>query len=1104
MNYFNTSKEKKYRFKHYKKLRIMKLSFILCFLCMLQAYATSYSQTATISLSMNNVKIEKVLDKIEEQSEFVFLYNQELVDLTKNISIDVSDKNISEVLNILFGAENIDFTVQDRQIILSPTGMTGASKLSPLQQITITGTVIDSEGLPLPGVGVLIKGTSQGTATNANGTYSLSVQNENAILVFSYIGFISQETTVGSRRTVNITLIEDVQQMEEVVVIGYGTVARKDVTTAVSVVSTKDLDERPITDAVQAIQGKAAGVHVYMPSGTPGAEMVIRVRGTTSMTGSNEPLYVVDGVPVSNISFLSPQDIASMQVLKDASSAAIYGSRAANGVVLITTRQAGDGAKVRASMQYGMTNLSNRIEPLNAMQYKELIEELDPVRAASVSNIDVTDWYNETYTTGNTQNYQLQVSDGNQKLRYFVSGGYTDEKGIIRTTYSKRYNFRANLESQVRSWLKFGANLNYSERKSNGITTGQPAGRGGLVLSTICLPTSIPVKNEEGYYTKGFYGEVMTNVAEALDNNKYRNDRSGRLIATGNSTITFMPGLDLNTMFTMDRINRINTNFTPPRHASDRDEWGSASDERAQTTVFTFDNVLTYKKIFGNHNIEAMAGSSWTESTLTYSSITGTHFRDLWDEDRLNYTGIQTLNVANQIGLNGATSNGSQWAIMSYFGRLSYNFNSKYLFTANIRSDGSSRLHPDHRWGYFPSVSAAWRISSEEFMKDFTWLDDMKIRANWGKTGNQSGINDYAYLQRYGATRQEWWVTGRENSLVSISQSNIRNSQLTWETTTQTGVGLDLMLLNNRLSVTADLYYKYTTDMLLNVSLPSGAAAASSIVRNEGEMSNRGWEFSINSRNFTGDGFQWNTEFNISGNKNKLEKLELQQVYHEGATEGVFYEINIVRNTPGRALSGFYGYISDGVDPQTGDMIYRDLNGDGKRTATDKTYIGDPNPTFIFGLTNTFTYKGFNLSIFLQGSVGNDIFNISKTELVGMFDCRNQSTDVLRRWRAPGDVTDIPRAKWDIHPSTYFIEDGSYLRVKDVTLSYNFKGAFLNKLGVSRLQPYFTGRNLLTLTNYSGMDPEVNQQGGRGAIQGIDYATYPHYKQFVFGINLEF
>lgn len=961
--------------------------------------------------------------------------------------------------------------------------------------LNVRGVVTDATGEPLPGVNVVLKGTYRGVVTDINGSYQLDVPGNDVVLVFSFIGYTSVEELVGTRREINVTLQEDQKRIDEILVIGYGTVSRKDVTTAVSSVSVEDLTERPIVSAAQAIQGKAAGVNVYRPNGSPGAGMVVRVRGTTSFNGSNEPLYVVDGVPVDNINFLSPTDISNIQILKDASSAAIYGSRAANGVVLITTRQATTGAKVSLNVQMGVNQVANQIESLNARQYKELIDELRP-GAIPEGTTDRTDWFNEVYGTGITQNYQLQVSDGNDKSRYFVSAGYLDEKGVLSSTFFRRYNLRSNMETQVRDWLKFGLNLSYSDNSRNGVTTGQGSNRGGVVLAVVNLPTAAAIINENtGLYNRVFFGQNITNPIESIENGKNNQNNENRLIASGSTTITFLPELDLKTSLTLDRRHGKVTGFTPPVHGADRNDWGNAWDTRSLNTLLVFDNVLTYKKTFAEkHNFEAMAGTSWTDSKWSQSYINGSHYKDAI---------IQTLNAANKIAWNNTGSSASEWGIMSVFGRLSYNYESRYLLTVNIREDGSSKLHPDHRWGTFPSVSAAWRVSSESFMEDYTWLDDLKIRGGWGQTGNQSGVGDYAYLQRYSIQRQAWFETGKEDALPLITQANLRTRDLTWETTTQVSLGVDATMFRDRLTLAMDYYSKHTQDMLMYVSLPAGAAAANSIIRNEGEMMNRGFEFSANSRNFTG-AFGWNTDFNISFNRNELMSLELQQIYYDAETTDAFHQTRVVRNEPGRPLGGFYGYISDGVDPETGELMYRDINEDGKITASDKTYIGDPNPLFTYGLTNSFSYKGFNLNVFIQGSVGNDVFNASMGDTQGMYDLKNQSTKVLRRWRTPGQITDIPKAGFNLQPSSFFVEDGSYLRLKDVTLSYNFRGNLLTRAGISRLQPYFTASNLFTLTNYSGMDPEVNEWGNSGAVQGIDWGTYPHSKTFVFGVNVEF
>lgn len=575
------------------------------------------------------------------------------------------------------------------------------------QRLTATGKVTDAAGLEVIGASVLEKGTANGVVTNLDGEFSLSV-GQNATLVISFIGYKTIE--VKATTNMNITLQEDNELLDEVVVIGYGSVKRKDVTTAVSTVSTKDLDQRPIVSAAQALQGKAAGVSVMQPSGEPGGGMSIRVRGTTSFNGSNDPLYVVDGVPVDNINFLSPNDIESLSILKDASSAAIYGSRAANGVVLITTKAGAEGnAKVALNVQYGMTKVAKSMDALNTEQYRELQEEIGAVNPAALEGLtDQTDWFDEVYKTGQTQNYQVSVSNGNEKMKYFLSAGYLNEKGILEGTYFKRYSFRANIDNQIRSWLNVSANISYSDNIGNtGIISGTGANRGGVVLSVINTPTYAPIWDPEkpNQYNKNFYGVNIMNPMENLARQKNNKNKENRLIASGAATISFLPNLKLKSSIALDRRNGVSTTFLDPISTTDgRNSFGTASDNRNMNTVLVFDNILTYNTNIKKHGIDVMAGSSYTKSDYTNSWINGSHFRD----DK-----IQTLNAANKISWDGTGTGASQWAISSYFARVSYNYDSKYMLTMNMRADGSSKLHPDHRWGIFPSFSAAWRISSE-------------------------------------------------------------------------------------------------------------------------------------------------------------------------------------------------------------------------------------------------------------------------------------------------------------------------------------------------------------------------------------------------------
>ncbi|WP_132777877.1 SusC/RagA family TonB-linked outer membrane protein [Sphingobacterium alimentarium] len=959
----------------------------------------------------------------------------------------------------------------------------------------VRGRIMDAtNSLALQGVSVLQKGSTSGTTSDNNGHFQISV-SPNSILVFSYVGYETKELPSSSAEmVVSLDPIDNV--LEDVVVIGYGSVKRKDVTTAISSVSTKDLDRRPIVNVGQAIQGRAAGVSVIQPNGAPGAEMSIRVRGTTSFNASNDPLYVVDGVPVENIKFLSPNDITDIQILKDASSAAIYGSRAANGVVLITTKSGTVGeAKISLNAQYTANVVNNSFEVLNTQQYRELQEEIGLVNLP-LGLTDQTDWFKEAYKVGSLQNYQLSISDGTEKLKYYLSGGYVSDKGILESSFFKRYNFRANIDNNVRDWLKVIANINYSDYNDNGIISGTGSNRGGVVLSVINTPVYAPIWDPiypERYYNN-FYGiGNITSPLENLARGKYNKNRENRLLASGSATVTFLPELKFKSTLTLDRRHGLNTTFLDPISSVwGRSQFGTASDFRNTNSLIVWDNVLTYSKSFDKHSIEAMAGSSWTDSKYSNSYINGSHFRNEI---------IQTLNAANKIAWNGTGSGGSNWALFSHFARAMYNYDGKYLFTANMRADGSSKLNPNDRWGYFPSFSAAWRLSSEAFLQDVNWINDLKIRGGWGQTGNQSGLGDYSYLQLYNIERFQWFQVGFENAVPNISPANLRTRDLSWETTTQSNIGLDFAGLGNRLSVTLDYYHKKTTDMLMYVSLPEGQIAQT-IRRNEGEMTNRGFEVAVNTKNIQ-NALTWDTDFNISFNRNRLDKLELQKIYYNAKTVDVVNDF-VVRNEPGRPLSGFFGYISDGVNPETGELMYRDLNGDSKISSSDRTYIGDPNPKFTYGMTNNFSWNNIDLSIFIQGTYGNDIFNASRMEMEGMYDGKNQITKVLDRWKIPGQITDVPKAGYDMKNSSYFIEDGSYLRLKNISLGYNFHSDRLKRLGINKLQPYFSASNLLTLTRFTGMDPEVNQWGGNGAVQGIDWGTYPHSRSFVFGLNLVF
>lgn len=1070
-----------------------------CLLCCL-VFVISLTAQAQITFRVSNKSIKQAICLIESKADYSFFYSDELDDLNNKINLSVNNEDIHSVLQKLFRNTRITYRIEDgKQVVLSKKKDNQPSSKSKEKEVR--GIITDKTGEPLIGVSVTVKGTGKGTVTDMNGKWALSV-SEGSVLNFSYIGYSAETVKVGKSNSYNISLSEDNQLLDEVVVIGYGSMKRKDITTAVSVVSTADIDERPIIDAAQALQGKAAGIQVVQPSGAPGEGMSIRVRGATSVQASNEPLYIVDGMPNDNISSLSPADIESMQVLKDASSAAIYGARAANGVVLITTKRGKVGnPQVKFSAYVGLSQLGKKIDALNTEEYKDLMKELKKYSNVAPTIPDsekrYVDWTDMFFKTGLNQNYQLSVSNGTDKLRYFVSGGYTNEQGIIEKASFRRYNFRANIDNQHTKWLKMALNFAYTNTKGQEVNQSRSSMRAGSILSVINTPPFMQQWDNEnpGQYDENAYGSRILNplAANSADNITSADYLKGSL----GFTFDILKGLQFKSTFGIDLSNNHWDYFLDPKSTSDgRGTKGRVEESYSRNIEWLFENILTYDFSLKKHNFSLMGGATQQHAQYNGAWLAGFDLAD-------SYPNIHSISAANQIDKDACGSSASAWSLASFLGRIAYNYDSKYLLTMNFRADGSSRFAPGHRWGYFPSASAGWRVSSEKFMEPLkNVIDDMKLRIGWGMNGNQSGIGNYSYLASMSASK----VAPTTENLypgLAITPYSAANTELTWEKTMQWNAGLDLTMFDSRVTLSVDAYYKKTKDLLLTVSLPDNVNLPGGITRNDGEMVNKGMEFSVSSQNLKG-AFQWNTDFNISFNRNKLTKLGLNKIYYYAEMYETRESAVILKE--GIPLGTFYGYVSEGVDPETGNIIYSDLNKNGSLDPGDRTEIGCAQPDFIYGMTNTFSYAGLNLSVFLQGSQGNDIFNASRIDTEGMFDFRNQSKAVLDRWKRPGMITDIPRVGniENSHNSTRFVEDGSYLRLKTVTLSYDFNKKWLKKMHLSKLQAYVTGQNLLTLTKYSGYDPEVNAYGADAVAQGVDYGVYPQSKALIFGLNVEF
>ncbi len=973
------------------------------------------------------------------------------------------------------------------------------------QKRTITGTVVDGTGYPVIGMMVLEQGTQNGAVTGTDGQYSISVSGPATVLVFDALGYATVTETVGNRSVINVTVTEEALALDAVVAIGYGSVRKKDLTTAVSIVSTEDVNFRPVTEASGLIQGKVAGVQVQQTSGQPGSGMTVRVRGASSISSSNDPLYVVDGVPVGEggyaIAYLSPNDIESMQILKDASSAAIYGSRAANGVVLITTKQ---GSKNQAphisfSSFVGLNSVPKTFRVMNTAEYREYAKEFNI--NVPETETDKHDWARETYKTGVNQNYQIGVSGGTDKIRYYLGAGYNNETGVLPVSYSNRVNTRASFDVDLYKWLTVGANIAYSSYKSNGIISGTGANRAGVVLSVVNTPTYAEIWADDAHtmYNSNFYGlGGYTHPLENLARSENNFSSTDRAIMSAFAQINFSKHLNFKSTVSMDRRWVHSYSFLDPLKTSyGRTQHGEASDSRSDDLRMVYDNILTYNNTFAEkHTLEVMGGTSATTSDWQQLSGSRSHFSPDYDN------AIWGLNGGNKGGLRGQSTGWAKWTILSFLGRAAYNFDSKYYVTVNFRADGSSKLAPGHKWGFFPSASAAWRISAEDFLSDAEWLSDLKLRVGWGQQGNQSGLGDYAWVQTYNTNYFDWTKTEFADAVPTIGDiSSMGNRDLTWETTTQTNVGIDYSLFSGRLSGTLDAYYKKTDNLLMWVPMPSPYP---SLYRNEGAMSNWGVEFAVSATPVVKNGFEWRTDFNISLNRNRLEKLTIRPVYTYGNVGDQLGD-SVIRLEVGRPLSNFYGYQTDGIDPETGLVIYKDLDNNAVINDSDKTWIGDANPAFIFGWTNSFAYKGLSLSFLFTGSVGNKIFNVSKIDMIGMRNGANQLHDAVRRWRIPGQITDIPKAGEpdNVKASDMWVEDGSYLKLKNITLSYDITGEWLRKANIARIQPYITLANFVTFTKYSGYDPEVSQNTDATSM-GLDFGTYPNIRTVTFGVNVDF
>ena len=972
------------------------------------------------------------------------------------------------------------------------------------QQITVQGVVKDQTGETVIGASVMEKGTTNGTITGIDGDFSLNM-SPNGTLVVSFVGYKTQEVQVKGQKQLQVVLSEDAEMLDEVVVIGYGTMKKSDLTGAVSSIGNKDIKDSPVSNLGQAIQGKISGVQI-VDAGKPGDNVSIKIRGLGSINNC-DPLVVIDGVPTDlGLSSLNMADVERLDVLKDASATAIYGSRGANGVVMITTKRGTEGkGKLAVSANYSFQNATNVPSLLNAAQYAELSNDMmvnsgrnpNPEWANPSELGAGTDWMDELLRTGVMQNYTVSYSGGNEKSHYYVSGGFLDQSGIVKSVNYRRFTFQSNSDAQVLKWLKFSNNITFSAdtKKSGSYNIGD---------ALKALPI-YPVKNEDGSWSgpdgnSEWYGSTRNPIGPT-ELNKSQTD-GYNFLANLTAELTFTKWLKFKSTFGYDAKFWFIDNFTPkynwkptPTEETSRYKSDNKSFTYLWDNYFLFDHTFAEK-----HRVGLMAGMSAQWNTNDYLNAQKNVFM---------FDNVHEMDNGEEMYAIGG--NETEWALLSYMARVNYSYEDRYLLTATIRRDGSSRFGKKHRWGTFPSVSVAWRASQEKWFPKNDYINDLKVRAGYGVTGSQASVGNYSYLASYNTSVYPFGISsGNQTALVS---STLANPYIHWEEVAQTNIGFDASLFNSRVMFSFDAYLKETRDMLVKASIPitSGFEDTTTTYTNAGKVRNQGIEMSLHTINLTGE-LGWETNLTATYNKNKIKDLNSDVPYYINQINNSYVTM-LAKDYP---INVFYGYVTDGIfqnqsevnthavqpGAEPGDIRFRDLNNDGVINDSDRTVIGNPNPSWLFSMNNSLSYNGFELSVFLQGIAGNKIYNANNIDNTGMAAAYNQTTDVLKRWQGEGTSNSMPRAVFgdpnqNTRVSDRFVENGSYLRLKNITLSYTFPKQWLQKAQIENARLSLSCENVATITGYSGFDPEVG-------INGIDQNRYPISRTFSLGLNFNF
>jgi TonB-dependent starch-binding outer membrane protein SusC len=1106
-----------------------------------------------VTLQVENVKLKKVLGQIEAQTNAKFVYSSEAIQAERKISLNVLNQKLVDVLQKILLPMGVKYQLIGGQILLSQVD---ASMLKTLEGKginpkevaaghNVTGKITDETGAALPGAVIRVKGTNTGTNANSTGIYSIEVPNDDAVLIFTSVGYETIEKKVGKQKIINVSLVPDVKALNEVVVVGYGTQNKKDVTGAISSIKMEELRTIPATSLDQAIQGKVSGVMVTNNSGQPGSGLSVRIRGISSLTGSNEPLYVVDGVPFRGdgensqgfsafgggngqvkqnvLSSINPNDIVSIDILKDASAAAIYGSQASNGVVIVTTKRGkANDSKISYDAFVGFQEVPKFVDVMNLQEYaiyqtnvrkqtgQRAVEEFaDPSLLGEGTN-----WQKEIFQKAFMQSHQIGISGGNDRTQYYVSGGYLKQDGIVIGSNFDRYSFRLNLDNKVNNWLKIGNSFTIA-RTNQRVTLNDDDN--GVVSAALLQAPNVPVKNPDGNWggAEDADSYYTTNpVALALIKDFTR--QSTRMNGNFWADISFMKDFSLRAEFGGDATFAQNSGFNPTY------KWGRI--ENTQNKLIRTDNqnyfwiaktYLNYNKVFNNvHKISAILGHEAQQFSYEYLTAARTGFFTN-DLSALSLGDAKTATNENGKGT------GTQ---ESYYARVNYGYSDRYNLTLTVRRDGVSRFA--NKWGTFPSAAVAWTLSNESFLKNSKTISNLKLRVGYGTVGNSNISSAYAYGVGL-RTVQTGFGTG-------FVPDKIANPDVRWESLYSTNLGLDLGLLKNRINLTLDVYDKTSYDFLYQRPVPAYTGAGSNWddIRapfvNLGRMQNTGVDLTLNANIIDTKSFKWNSTLIFSHYRNKL----LELVDDKSAIfENVQWFETISKTAVGQPVGQFYGYQvagifqtideiksspkqKDKIDKNTGtylgDLKFADLDGNGVIDGNDRTYIGSPHPDFTFGFTNNFSFKGFDLSVFLQGSQGAKIYNFTRRYTEGMDNIfMNQTKRVVNSWTSDNTATLVPRnALGDPNDnrrtSDRFIEDGSYVRIQNITFGYTFPSAVLSKMKLRNLKIYTSLQNLYTFTKYTGFDPELGSYDQNARLSNVDNGHYPNPRTYTVGVNVEF